>query len=101
MAGGDQASVDRDWPAAAANIWACCWIRRSSRLPAEAFDPEVEDIAEVDDVVDVVGVEETDATVDVEDVDDPVAAAGVVEVTVEPFAKVIVVVLEPFALVEF
>jgi hypothetical protein len=55
-------------------------------LPAEAFDPDVEDIAEVDDVVDVDGVEEVDATVEVEDVDDPVAAAGVVDVTVEPFA---------------
>jgi hypothetical protein len=86
MAGRDHASVDRDCPAAAANIWACCWIRRSSRLPAEAFDPDVEDIAEVDDVDDVDGVEEVDATVDIEDVDDPVAAAGVVDVTVEPFA---------------
>lgn len=83
MAGRDHATVDRDCPAAAANIWACCWIRRSSRLPAEAFDPDVEETAEVDDVDDVEDTVDVEA---VEDVDDPVAAAGVVEVTVEPSA---------------
>ena len=79
------AVVDKFCPAvAAANIWACCWIRRSSGLtgPPAADEPDTFDAPDGPDEAD-----EEDA--------------GLVIVTVEPSAYVMVVVVEPSALETF